>query len=264
MFQGVQSPWLRPNARSRSPNARRDPARGGALLLAAGGVDPAEQPVPPGGLGERAALDRRPEGQLARGLRRRLGRDVRAAAHGGDDRGDGHPAPVAGMQHLGRGERRRRRRGQVAERHRLGGDQLAGQVVPADLGVRDHAPVRRRDLHDGLAVRPGCSDAHREIGPGQVEDPGEVVRQDEAGQVGVADARGHRDRRPPADEPLSHAGPQSAGRGRGGEPGASRCPIGELCDRRGRGTRRSGRREDLRPARRGDDDVALDRPPAGR
>ena len=126
--------------------------------------------------------------------------------------------------------------GQVAERHRLGGDQLARQVVPADLGVRDDAPVRRRDLHDGLAVRPGCSDPHREIGPGQIEGLGEVVRQDEAGQVGVADARSHRDRRPPADEPLSHAGPQSAGGGRGGEPGASRCPIGELCDRRGCGS----------------------------
>ena len=168
------------------------------------------------------------------------------------------------MQHLRRGERRRRRFCQVAERHRLGGDELAGQVVPADLGVRDDAPVRRRDLHDGLAVRPGCSDPHREIGPGQVEGLSEVVRQDEAGQVGVADARGHRDRRPPADEPLSHAGPQSAGGGRGREPGARRCPIGELCDCRGCSSRRARRREDLRPARRGDDDVALDRPPAGR
>jgi hypothetical protein len=107
---------------------------------------------------------------------------VRAAAHGGDDRRDGHPAPVAGMQHLGRGERRRGRSGQVAERHRLGGDELAGQVVPADLGVRDDASVRRRDLHDGLAVRPGCSDPHREIGPGQIEGLGEVVKDANTGE----------------------------------------------------------------------------------
>ena len=47
MFQGVQSPWPRPNASSRSPNASADPARGRALLLAAGHVDPAEQRLPP-------------------------------------------------------------------------------------------------------------------------------------------------------------------------------------------------------------------------
>ena len=264
MFQGVQSPWLRPNASSRSPNlAAIRPAAARCSSPPAASIRPSS-PLPPDGLGERTALDGRPEGQLARGLRRRLRRDLRAAAHGGDDRRDGHPAPVAGMQHLGRGERRRGCFGQAAKRHRLGGDQLPGQVVPADLGVRDDAPVRRRDLHDGLAVRPGCSHPHGEISAGHVEGPREVVRQDEAGEVGVADARGHRDRRPPADQPLCHARPQSACRGRGGEPRASRCPIGELCDCRGRSSRRARRREDLRPARRGDDDVALDRPPAGR
>ena len=55
----------------------------------------------------------------------------------------------------------------LAQRLGLGGDQRPGELVPADLRVREHAPARLGHLHHRLAVRPGRADAHRQLDVGR-------------------------------------------------------------------------------------------------
>ena len=246
MFQGVQSPWPRPNASSRSPNASAiRPAAARCSSPPAMSIRPSSA-CHHSDAASAHPLDRRPQRQLARRLRRRLRRDVGAAAHRGHDRRDRQPVPVAGVQELRNGKCRRPRRRQLAQRVGLGGDERTREVVPAHLGVRHDPTPGRRHLHHRLPVRPGGADTHREIGAGQLERAGEVVRQHQVGQIGVADPGRHRDRGPPAEDALGHAGPERSRRGRRGEASTGRCAIGELCDRGGAGAGRRGRRQDLR------------------
>ena len=203
MFQGVQSPWPRPNPSIRSPASA-------AIASAAGprsapdGIDAGARVVPPAAQPQRLATDRPAERQLVGGVAGRIGRPHRRAADQRLDHGQRVALPLLGVQQPRDPERARRGGpgGDAAKRLGLGGDERAGELVPADLRIGQHAPARRGHLHHRLAVRPGRADAHRQLDLAAAEHGGEVVAQHEIGQLGVGDLGRDPHAEPASAQPL--------------------------------------------------------------
>ena len=189
----------------------RDPARGGALLLAAG-----HRRSGPSSACHQADAASGPRWTAAPSASSRV-------ASGGGSGETWERPPIAGTTAVTASPSQSSACSSSGTANAAGGDAARSRSASASAATSSRVrsfqptlanattrPSGRRYLHDGLPVRPGCAHPHREVGARKLERPGEVVRQDEVGQIGVADARRHRDRRPPADQPLSHAGPQSA------------------------------------------------------